>query len=131
MGHRGGAHRCGLGPGRAGDPIAIASYLGAGDSFDRALASFAEAYADQIERDYNALREPSCPAASRSRRASERWVRDRRTGADDHDFHAIGMRRDGRRTPTLGAILNLMVDRKEASCLPLRMTPRSSTCSWG
>ena len=42
---------------RSGDAIAIASYLGAGDSFDRALASFAEAYADQNERDYQALRE--------------------------------------------------------------------------
>ena len=42
---------------RSGDAIAIGSYLGAGDSFDRALASFAEAYADQNERDYNALRE--------------------------------------------------------------------------
>ena len=41
---------------RSGDAIAIASYLGAGDSFDRALASFAEAYADQNERDYGALR---------------------------------------------------------------------------
>ena len=41
---------------RSGDAIAIASYLGAGDSFDRALASFAEAYADQNERDYDALR---------------------------------------------------------------------------
>ncbi len=42
---------------RSGDAIAIASYLGSGDSFDRALASFAEAYADQNERDYDALRE--------------------------------------------------------------------------
>ena len=42
---------------RSGDAIAIASYLGAGDSFDRALASFAEAYADQNERDYRALQE--------------------------------------------------------------------------
>ena len=42
---------------RSGDAIAIASYLGAGDSFDRALASFAEAYADQNERDYDALRQ--------------------------------------------------------------------------
>jgi uncharacterized protein (DUF2252 family) len=41
---------------RSGDRIAIASYLGAGDSFDRAMASFAEAYADQNERDYEALR---------------------------------------------------------------------------
>ena len=40
---------------RSGDGIAIASYLGAGDSFDRALASFAESYADQNERDYRAL----------------------------------------------------------------------------
>ena len=41
---------------RSGDAIAIASYLGAGDQFDRALARFAEAYADQNERDHAALR---------------------------------------------------------------------------
>ena len=41
---------------RSGDAIAIASYLGAGDSFDRAMAEFAEAYADQNERDYDAVR---------------------------------------------------------------------------
>ena len=42
---------------RSGDAIAIASYLGAGDSFDRALASFAESYSDQNERDYAALKD--------------------------------------------------------------------------
>ena len=42
---------------RSGEPVALASYLGSGDSFDRALASFAETYADQNERDYAALRE--------------------------------------------------------------------------
>ena len=41
---------------RSGDAIAIASYVGASDSFDRALASFAKAYARQNERDYDALR---------------------------------------------------------------------------
>ena len=40
---------------RSGDAIAIGSYLGGGDSFDRALAAFAEAYADQNEHDYDAL----------------------------------------------------------------------------
>jgi predicted alpha/beta hydrolase len=40
---------------RSGDAIAIASYLGNGDVFDRALASFAETYADQNERDYARL----------------------------------------------------------------------------
>jgi uncharacterized protein (DUF2252 family) len=40
---------------RSGDAIAIASYLGANDSFDRALAQFAESYADQNERDYKRL----------------------------------------------------------------------------
>ncbi|MFI0370132.1 DUF2252 domain-containing protein [Actinomadura sp. 1N219] len=40
---------------RSGDPIAIASYLGGGDVFDRALAEFAEAYADQNEHDRDAL----------------------------------------------------------------------------
>jgi uncharacterized protein (DUF2252 family) len=42
---------------RSGDRIAIASYLGAKDVFDSALADFAEAYADQNERDYQALAE--------------------------------------------------------------------------
>jgi uncharacterized protein (DUF2252 family) len=41
---------------RSGDRIAIAAYLGKGDSFDKAMAAFAEAYADQNERDYEALR---------------------------------------------------------------------------
>jgi uncharacterized protein (DUF2252 family) len=40
---------------RSGDRIAIASYLGAGDQFDRAVASFAAAYADVNERDHRAL----------------------------------------------------------------------------
>jgi uncharacterized protein (DUF2252 family) len=40
---------------RSGDRIAIGAYLGSGDSFDRAVADFAEAYADQNERDYKAL----------------------------------------------------------------------------
>jgi uncharacterized protein (DUF2252 family) len=40
---------------RWGDRIAIASYLGKGDTFDRAVASFASAYADQNERDYEAF----------------------------------------------------------------------------
>ena len=37
---------------RSGDVPAIAGYLGGSDSFDRAIADFAESYADQNERDY-------------------------------------------------------------------------------
>jgi uncharacterized protein (DUF2252 family) len=37
---------------RWGDRIAIASYLGKGDVFDRAMADFAVGYAEQNERDY-------------------------------------------------------------------------------
>jgi uncharacterized protein (DUF2252 family) len=40
---------------RSGDRIAIASYLGSGDAFDRAILEFSRAYADQNERDYRAL----------------------------------------------------------------------------
>ncbi|MCU0260511.1 MAG: DUF2252 domain-containing protein, partial [Ilumatobacteraceae bacterium] len=40
---------------RSGDRIAIASYLGTSDAFDRALVEFAAAYADQNERDHAAL----------------------------------------------------------------------------
>jgi uncharacterized protein (DUF2252 family) len=40
---------------RSGDRIAIAAYLGGSDVFDRAIAQFAAAYADQNERDHQAL----------------------------------------------------------------------------
>ncbi len=40
---------------RSGDRIAIAAYLGGSDTFDQAVAEFAAAYADQNERDYQAL----------------------------------------------------------------------------
>ncbi|MDQ1072537.1 hypothetical protein QFZ32_007977 [Streptomyces canus] len=40
---------------RSGDRIAIAAYLGGGDCFDRALVTFAERYADQNEKDHQAL----------------------------------------------------------------------------
>jgi uncharacterized protein (DUF2252 family) len=40
---------------RSGDRIAIASYLGGGNAFDRAILDFSKAYADQNERDYQAL----------------------------------------------------------------------------
>ncbi|MBV8221077.1 MAG: DUF2252 domain-containing protein [Solirubrobacterales bacterium] len=40
---------------RSGDRIAIASYLGSGNSFDKAIVEFSKAYADQNELDYKAL----------------------------------------------------------------------------
>ena len=40
---------------RSGDRIAIAAYLGNNDSFDRAIVEFSKAYAEQNERDYQAL----------------------------------------------------------------------------
>jgi len=40
---------------RSGDRIAIAAYLGNSDVFDRAIARFSAAYADQNERDHQAL----------------------------------------------------------------------------
>jgi uncharacterized protein (DUF2252 family) len=40
---------------RSGDRIAIAAYLGRGAEFDEAIASFAESYAGQNDRDYQAL----------------------------------------------------------------------------
>jgi uncharacterized protein (DUF2252 family) len=40
---------------RSGDRIAIAAYLGGSDVFDKAIARFATAYADQNERDYQEL----------------------------------------------------------------------------
>ena len=55
---------------RSGDAVAIAAYLGTSGAFDRALATFAEAYADQNERDYDALKE----AAASGRVTAEKEV---------------------------------------------------------
>ena len=41
---------------RSGDRIAIAAYLGKGGTFDQAIVEFPHAYAEQNERDYQALR---------------------------------------------------------------------------
>jgi uncharacterized protein (DUF2252 family) len=40
---------------RSGDRIAMGAYLGGGSTFEQAVADFAEAYADQNERDYAEL----------------------------------------------------------------------------
>jgi uncharacterized protein DUF2252 len=40
---------------RSGDAAGISGYLGSGDRFDRAVATFAEAYADQTEADHAAF----------------------------------------------------------------------------
>ena len=55
---------------RSGDRIAIAAYLGSGKAFDRAIAAFAETYADRNERDHAALEE----AARAGRIAANRGV---------------------------------------------------------
>jgi len=45
------AHAC------SGDRVALAAYLGGSDVFDRAIAEFAEVYADQNDRDYATFQE--------------------------------------------------------------------------
>jgi uncharacterized protein (DUF2252 family) len=53
------ARACGTaladGHARGGDPVSIASYLGAGDVFDQAIGKFASAYADQTEKDFKSF----------------------------------------------------------------------------
>jgi uncharacterized protein (DUF2252 family) len=49
------AHTLARAHARSGDRIAIAAYLGSNAVFDKALARFAESYADQNERDYEAF----------------------------------------------------------------------------
>jgi uncharacterized protein (DUF2252 family) len=54
------AQLCGMtmarGHARTGDPIAIAAYMGKGDSLDKAITEFAEAYAEQNQSDYQRFR---------------------------------------------------------------------------
>ncbi len=52
---------------RSGDPVAIATYLGGSDAFDKSITDFSGRYADQNERDYqefvNAVRSGRLEAA--------------------------------------------------------------------
>jgi len=41
---------------RSGDPVVLAGYLGTSDRWDKALAKFALAYADQTAKDYDAFK---------------------------------------------------------------------------
>ncbi|HEX5974509.1 MAG TPA: DUF2252 domain-containing protein, partial [Rubrobacteraceae bacterium] len=52
---------------RSGDRVQIAGYLGKSERFDRAIAGFAQAYADQTERDHAAL----CAAVKSGRLPAE------------------------------------------------------------
>jgi hypothetical protein len=55
---------------RSGDRLAIAAYVGGGEALDRAIADFAEAYAEQNERDYAAL----CEAVDSGRVSAETGI---------------------------------------------------------
>ena len=46
---------------RSGDPLAIAGYMGSGDGFAAALGKFGSLYADQTEKDWQALRRSGKP----------------------------------------------------------------------
>jgi hypothetical protein len=42
---------------RSGDAAMLSGYMGTSDTFDKAIASFSLAYADQNEKDYASLRQ--------------------------------------------------------------------------
>jgi hypothetical protein len=50
---------------RAGDPVAIAAYLGSSNRFDRAILSFSRAYADKTEHDWEMLKHSKQWAAAK------------------------------------------------------------------
>ena len=78
---------------RSGDRIAIASYLGGGNTFDRAILDFSRAYAEQNERDYQRSPSGQLRADRRPERVSENQLH--------FDFVALGScrRRSPRPTP--------------------------------
>lgn len=49
-------HTMARGHARSGDPVALSAYMGKGDNLDRAIGSFAEAYAERNAQDYAAFR---------------------------------------------------------------------------
>ena len=88
---------------RSGDAVAISAYLGAGDPFDRAMASFSETYADQNERDYQALLDA---ARNRSHRSSTRTLIRRA---------ACGVRQLASGRPNVSPSIGIRVGRRSGS----------------
>jgi len=48
---------------KSGDPAVIAGYIGKSEALDEAIARFASAYAEQTERDHDALGRAVRPSA--------------------------------------------------------------------
>ena len=97
---------------RSGDPVAIAQYLGDGDTFDRSITDFSARYADQNEQDFQefvkAVRSGDCKpwrGCDPRGRSSAEWRPDRPvTGKTDRGlprrFGFRAGRRSGRGTTT-------------------------------
>jgi hypothetical protein len=63
---------------RSGDPATLAGYIGTSTRFDQAIVKFAVAYADQTERDWEALvrsRRHSNAGPKRSAKVAEKQAR--------------------------------------------------------
>ncbi len=112
---------------RSGDRVAIAAYLGNGDSFDRAILEFSEAYADQNERDYKALTDAveirPARGPGRPLSAGDRFVQDgggARSYAAGMDIQFIASL--AVITPDPGKSRELFID---ALGLPLQASPGS------
>ena len=69
---------------RAGDPCAIFGYVGNSPKFDRAIAKFAMAYADQTEKDYEEFKRTlrsKAPQKSKSKSSPKTSVKKRSRSA--------------------------------------------------
>ena len=97
---------------RSGDAVAISSYLGAKDAFDRAMASFGETYADQNERDYRGAPE------SRTGRSDRRPRRLRRAAVNLRVMSHVEVHVAF--TPATGACSQALLVRMVKMSLPLR-----------
>ena len=96
---------------RSGDRIAIAAYLGGGNAFDRAILEFSKAYADQNDRDYQALVDAVRTGRIKAETGSDLAVAlRRRRGREavdgrDHCLHLTGNLSDRRGTRRAGQLL--------------------------
>ena len=123
---------------RSGDAVAISAYLGAGDSFDQAMAVFGETYADQNERDYQALLHAAKQIASPFSTDSDRRAASRLLGVFSGavaSTHAPGratpfrVARDddplSRKAPLLSNLRESALHRERAKAARSRLVGRS------
>ena len=104
---------------RSGEPAMISGYLGKADTFDQAIAAFAVAYADQVERDYESFKKAVIEGKLEARTDRGHLTRAGGRVADGRPHgRAFRAGRFATFSRCIGRAMQLTIDARRAGCRP-------------